>query len=299
MGGVTRPVGSRTILNWVLLAAGLILAAVVYFLPGQEHTPPPPPLIAGVTPESIRHIHISRTGKQDIDLVREHHHWRLTAPLHTEANGFRADALASVVAADSERRFSAAGEDLAKFGLNPPRASLRLNQVVIKFGDNEPIGGHRYVQVGGVIHLIPDYFYQNVAADTDEFVSLSPLPEGAEPRSFTLPGFTVHRDDGGHWRQVAGTQHADSQAIEDFVGRWRQAEALEVTRYTPAGSHGTVTIGLGDGRSTRMFDIVSRKPELVLGRHDLPVAYHFPASQAAKLLSLPTSRTKKPVTTGK
>jgi hypothetical protein len=279
-------VGSRAILNWALLGGVVILAAAVYYLPGQKHKPPPPPLIAGVTPEQIHHIHITRTGKQDIDLVREQGHWRLTAPLHTAANGFRADALASVVEADSESRFSAVGEDLAKFGLAPPRARLKLDGVVIKFGDNEPISGRRYVQVGDVIHLIPDYSYQNVAAAAPGFVSLSPLPEGAEPVSFTLPGFTLRRDEKGHWKQVAGSHNADPQAIDDFVGRWQQAEALEVTRYTPAGARDTVTVGLGGGRPAVEFDIVSRDPELVLGRHDLAMAYHFPASEAAKLLTL-------------
>lgn len=279
--------GSRAILNWVLLGGVAILAAVVYFLPGHKQTPPPPPLIAGVTPENIHHIHITRTGKQDIDLVREHHQWRLTAPLRAAANGFRADALASVVEADSGRRFSAAGEDLSKFGLDPPRARLQLDQVIINVGDSEPISGRRYVQVGDVIHLIPDYFYQNVAADTPDFVSLSPLPEGAEPVSFTLPDFTLRRDDNGHWKQTTGARHADGQDIDGFVSRWRQAQALEVARYTPAGgSRNTITVGLSGGRPALVFDIVSRDPELVLGRHDLAMAYHFPASEAAKLLTL-------------
>ena len=60
-----------------------------------------------------------------------------------------------------------------------------------------------------------------------------------------------------------------------------------MSRYTPAGgSHDTVTVGLGDGRPAVVFDIVSRAPELVLGRRDLAMAYHFPASEAVKLLSL-------------
>lgn len=277
---------SRAILNWVLLGGAVILAAVVYFLPAQKDRPPPPPLITGMTPEKIEHIHIKRTGKPDIDLVRDHRQWRLTAPLHAAANGFRADALASVVEADSERRFSAVGEDLSKFGLDPPRARLQLDHVTVSFGDRDPIGGRRYVQVGDVIHLIPDYYYQNITAETPDFVSLSPLPEGAEPLSFTLRGLSLRRDDSGHWTQVTGARHAAAQAVDDFVHRWRQAQALEVTRYTPSDSHDTVTVGLGRGRPALVFDIIAKQPELVLGRRDIGVAYHLPASQVQKLLTL-------------
>ncbi len=277
---------SRAILNWALLCAVVILAAVVYFTPAHKDKPPPP-LIAGMTPRGIEHIHIARPGKPDIDLVRKYRHWQLTAPLHTAANGFRADALASVVEADSDRRFNTAGQDLAKFGLKPPRARLQLDNTTVAFGDREPISGSRYVQVGDVIHLIPDYYFQSVTADVPDFVSLSPLPGGAEPVRFTLTNcLALKRNKDCVWAQIAGDRHADARSVNEFVGHWRQAEALEVTRYTPAGSHDTVTVGLDQGHAALVFDIVSRRPELVLGRRDLGMAYHFPASQTAKLLML-------------
>jgi len=270
----------------VLLCAVVILAAVVYFTPAQKNKPPPPSLIAGITPGKINHIHITRAGKPDIDLVRNHRHWRLTAPLRTAANGFRADALVSVVEADSDRRFSAAGRDLAKFGLDPPQARLQLDHITIVFGDREPISGRRYVQVGDMIHLIPDYFFQSVTADTPDFVSLSLLPKGADPVSFILPGLVLRRDGGGDWVREHRMRHTDAGALSKFVDRWRRAEALEVTRYTPAGAHDTVTVGYHRGTSALVFDIISRKPELVLGRRDLGMEYHLPASQTAKLLTM-------------
>jgi hypothetical protein len=276
---------SRALLNWILLGAVAILAAAAYFLPRQGNTPPPP-LIAGISPDAIDHIHIQRAGQPDIELVRKGGHWRLTAPLQAAANGFRADALASVVAADSERSFNAAGADLGKFGLDPPRARLRLNEAHINVGGTEPITGRRYVQVGDTIHLIPDDFFHDVSAAAPEFVSLSPLPAGAEPVRFTLPGFVLQRNGGGHWSPVTGTPHGDAGAADDFVARWRQAQALEVTRYTPSGPRDTVTVDLGQGRSALVFDIIAEQPTLVLGRRDLGVAYHFTASQGTTLLKL-------------
>lgn len=276
---------SRAIVNWTLLVLVIALAAITYIIPTHKKTPPPP-LIADLAPGQVTRVHIERPGRESVSLAKESGHWFVTAPVKARANDFRINALLAVVQASSHTRFKAAGEDLGKFKLAPPRARLKLNDTEIKFGDVDPVNDRRYVQVGDMIHLIPDFYFQHVTAGVADFVSLSLLPADAKPVQFEFPGFTLKRGQAGKWTLAGGGRRAGAQAVDDLVAQWRRAEALEVKRYTPSEHHDTITVTFDKGHEPLRFAIVARKPELVLARADIGMAYHFTTSQAHKLLDL-------------
>lgn len=275
---------SRTAVNLALLAAVAVLSAVAYLLPAGKHEPSPPALTR-LSPDRITRVTISPKDGQQIVLVRRGGHWRLAAPIRTAANGFLINSLVGLAAADSFRHFPVRGRDLREYGLDHPPVRLRLNDLEIDFGGSEPLHGRRYVRVGDTVHVIPGYFYQDVSGGVADFVSLNLLPEGSDPVQLALPDLTLRRDAEGHWA-VAGKKHPP-QGMEDLVTRWRRAQALQVERYSGSGHHGTVTVTFDKGHAPLTFDIVSTKPELVLARPDIGMAYHFPESQTDKLLHLP------------
>jgi hypothetical protein len=48
--------------------------------------------------------------------------------------------------------------DARKLGLDPPWATLQLDDTILKFGTTDAILGDRYVMLGDTIALVPDRF---------------------------------------------------------------------------------------------------------------------------------------------
>lgn len=269
-------------MNLALLGAVAVLILAVYFLPAGKREPSVP-YLTRLKPEGITRVQISHKGGPEIVLIKRDGHWRLTAPIRAAANRFLIESLLGIARADSYSRFPARGKNLREFGLHEPPVRLRLNGLEIDFGGSEPLNGRRYVRVGPMVHVIPDYYYQDASGEVADFVSLALLPHNGDPVKLVLPGLTLARDEDGHWALAGGKR---PPGLDGLVTRWRRARALDVKPYAGSGHHASVTVTFDKGRSPLTFEIVSEKPELVLARPDIGMAYHFPESEAGKLLRL-------------
>jgi len=282
----------RTVVNMALLAAAVGLAALVYLLPAAKPAHPPS-VLTRMTPGQVTRVQISRRGGPAIVLVRRGKRWRIAEPVKAQANRFIIHSLLGITRADSFGRFAAEGRDLREFGLDAPALRLRLNDLQIAFGAIEPLNGRRYVRIGAMVHVIPNYFYQEASGGVADFVSRTLLPEDSDPVRLALPDKVLQRDESGHWTLAGHGQGPAAQGGEDLVTRWRRARALDVKPYAGAGRHPTVTVTFDKGRPPLEFEIVSTAPTLILARPDIGMAYHFTASQADKLLRLPGPGAKK------
>ncbi len=285
---------SRGALNVLLLLLALALGAVAYLRPGHrgpaegggEH-PPLTPLRAA----ALHHLAVYKDGKLQVELERRGGRWRLLRPVAAAADGFRAEQLARLAEAPSLARFPAAGKDLSRYGLDHPALEVALDGLRLQFGGTTPVGARRYVRLGEVIHLVEDSYYYDAAAEPLAFVDKALVPEGASLRALRLPGLALRRTPQGGWRLEPPRQGVGSDQLQALVQAWRDARAWSVRR--PQGRRpahpAEVRLELADGRSLRYL-ITARKPDLVLVRPDLGLAYHLDASQAAELLELGKAR---------
>lgn len=286
---------ARSALNLGLLGLVAALAALVYWEPGVE-TPAELPKLTALDPAAIGHVVIRPQRGDEIRLDKERGVWMMRAPVATYANEFRIDALLGVARADSRARFDAGALDLARFGLDPPLSVLRLDDVELTFGDSESLDNRRYVRNGATVHLIDDDYFYRLQTGFATFVSNRLLPPSGMPAAIRLPEFGLARD-GGKWTLTPAPEPPPSaDALNEFVDAWRQAQAVQVDRYTGEASRGTITISFGGDAAPLEFLLLETEPELVLARADLGLRYHLTAEQARRLLSAPAPAPVSPAT---
>ncbi|MEO5561630.1 MAG: hypothetical protein ABIO49_16765 [Dokdonella sp.] len=85
-------------------------------------------------------------------------HWRMLEPFAQAADDARIERIVAIARAPVRFRHVAGDLDAKKLGLEPPWASLRLDDTTLTFGTTDAIHGDRYVMVGGTIALVPDRF---------------------------------------------------------------------------------------------------------------------------------------------
>ena len=277
----------RSVLNLALLGLVAGLAALVYWEPGVER-PAAAPKLTALSPADVTTIVIRPQRGEEIRFERDQGAWMMRAPIATYANEFRIDALLGIAQADSHAQFDAGALDPAKFHLEPPATTLRLNDVELAFGDTEPLDHRRYVRVGKLVHLIDDDYYYRLQAGTPAFVSSQLLPPQAQPMRISLPDFSVERAD-GRWRLTSASPQPAMDALNAFVDEWRRAQAVEVDRYQGETAQGKVTIAFEGGAAPLEFLLLETAPEPVLARADLGLRYHLTAEQADRLLQPPAA----------
>lgn len=152
----------RTLLNLVLSGLVVLLGLIIWWV-----QPEPLPTLTDLQPEQVENIRIADDSGREILLVRQKGTWLLgQAPADVK----RIEQLLGICNTTSLNRFPAPLERLQEFGLQPPAILLRLNDLELAFGSNDPINGWRYVRIDDQIHLIGDGFHHHLTAPASEFL---------------------------------------------------------------------------------------------------------------------------------
>ncbi len=150
--------------NLLLAAAALALGLALWrTLPPDGPALPP---LTPLDPAAIREIRIETGGRLVAHLVRSGDGWRNRLGQRPVKDGEWIDRLLHIAVLPSLRRFPAS-DDLAPFGLDPPRHRLVLDGLVLEWGGLEPSGRRRYVRVGKTIHLVTDGYTHHLRAAGD------------------------------------------------------------------------------------------------------------------------------------
>jgi len=107
--------------------------------------------------------------------------WRMREPRDGPADPHVIERLLSIASAPVRYRHARADLDPSKLGLDPPQATLLLDDVVLAFGTSDAIHGDRYVAVGDAIALVPDRFSVWI------FGTGPAVPESTEPADAGTP----------------------------------------------------------------------------------------------------------------
>jgi hypothetical protein len=275
---------TRVLLNLALLAAVVALA----WLALREQPPGPVSdtglALTALAPAEVVRIGIERHGQAAVTLERVDRRWLLTAPLALPADEFRVQALLALVAARSEAGFRAAGNDLGQFGLEPPQAVLRFDDVVLAVGNTEPLSGRRYLLADGEVHLIEDRWFSQIFGAPAAWADPRPLPADAKPVRIVLPdaSWRLHE---GRWRREPPDPSLSADAGPLLADAWRLARAITVRARDPDLPWGErVLIELADAPAGIAFELARVPDALVLGRPDLGLQYRFLERQAGALL---------------
>jgi hypothetical protein len=278
---------ARNLLNLALVAIAIILGLVVYFKPGLEPEPTPQPLTTLLSPEEAIGIHIDRSTRDPLSFIRRNDRWYLMGrEQELPASSFQLQALLRLLETKSTSRYAAATVDLKALGLEPPQATVTIDDVEILFGNTESLENNRYALIDETVHLIGDRYQHLVNADWTNFVERKLLPADKILRTLQLPDMTLTLTDGTQWQLSPGKPDVSADAVQQLVDHWQNASALYARRYDGSQSDETITLEFSDLPETLTFKIISHSPELVLARPDWGIQYHFPGDMGKGLLSL-------------
>ncbi|MGC1549767.1 MAG: hypothetical protein WA777_14685 [Rhodanobacter sp.] len=137
---------------WLLLGAVALLALASWQW-HRDATNAPGNLLT-IAPAAISHIEL-RIGKSAAMHYekRDGHWWHIDGTPALVDDG-SLDDLTAIAAAPVLKWRPANDFELAKIGLDPPRAVLRLDDQTLSFGEIATIGPLRYVQVGERVALV-------------------------------------------------------------------------------------------------------------------------------------------------
>lgn len=291
----------RAWLNLSLLVAVGGLLTVTLLKPGQE-TPPLPERLSTIDTSAVQQIRIAPADGEAITLARSPDAgWQLQAPVQAEAQPFRVDSLLALATAEIRHEVGAAAElDLAGYGLQPARGLITFDDLDIHFGDSNPVGLQRYVQVGERVLLIDDRHFHHLRSEWTHWVETALLPEADALLAVELPQQRIVREGdaaaSAAWTLDPPQPQLGSDAIARWAQKWLYARALEVSAGAEASdatlagpSPIQVRYRRGEQTVQREFTLLARpeQDETLLVEANSGLAYHLPAAQAAALTALP------------
>jgi hypothetical protein len=269
-------------LNLALLAAAVALGWWTYFKPAAETAAIRLSTLQDGAASSIR---IERSGQPAVALQKKNAMWWIVEPLSAPAEPRQVERLLAVAQAEASARLAA--DDLARFDLDPPLATLVIDAQSFGFGGISTATREQYVLTQGAVYTVELRYGAALPADAAPLIRRGLFNDGEVPVQFEFADFTLHNRD-GKW--VLAPQSADLGAddIARWVDQWRQASALRVAVYDQRKPVGEIRIGLKDGRQLAL-GILQREPELILLRPELNLQYTFISAAAQRLLAPPAA----------
>jgi len=278
----------RWLLNIALLVVIGALALVVVLRPGKRDGDAGGPPLLSLAPEAITQLRVERPGKETLAFERRGNDWHMTAPHKARAGTFRISELTRLASTRSESSFPAVEGELARYGLDRPRARVRINDTEIALGSKHPMRYSQYVRVGDEVHLISAGSERTLEAPTTDFLSTSLLEEQLKLTALTLPQFALTLDAQGAWTLKPARKDINADRLTRYVDEWRFARALSAAPYSGAAIRKKVLLRMADDSPIKQIEIgvLKEKPELLLYRKDEGIEYRFPEETGQRLLEL-------------
>lgn len=226
--------------------------------------------------------------------------WLMTAPYKTRADQQSVQRILSIIAAKSADKLAAT--DMDKFGLNNPQLRLKLNGAKgteeFIFGTFNTVTDEQYVAYKNNVFLLPNSYAEAATTQAIELVDKNPL---AQVEAKQISGFNyAHLEQwqdvamqvdlaDGQWKTNVPKAKITQNELNEWLDySWKQAQAKQVELYKPDRklTYPYFEIKLKDGKKIH-FDKIQESPDLLLGRPDEGILYHFGNDVGFNMLNPP------------
>ena len=278
---------TRGLLNLVLVVLALVMGLIIYFEPGLEPADIPQPLTTLLVADDAIGIHIERVKYDPVSFIKRNGRWYLvTEQQELPASTFQLQALLRLLETSSSSHYAADTVDLAALGLDPPQATVTVDDVAILFGNTAPLDGKRYLQIDATVHLIEDRYQHLINAGWTNFVERKLLPADKSISRLQLPDMTLTLTDKDQWQLSPGKPGTSADTIQQLIDHWERVSALYARRYDGRTSDEIITLEFSDSPETLTFMVIAHSPELVIARPDWGIQYHLSSDVEETLLTL-------------
>lgn len=269
---------SRILLNISLAIVIAALSVAVYLSSENKETTPK---ISQLTPASIHSIRIEY-NQQITELTRQDGQWEIIKPVAVDADEFRTKAIINIASAGSQTAYQIEKTDLKKYSLDPPKATLSLNQQTFLFGTVSPVNNKRYVYSNEKLFLIDDTFYPLITSGFKNLMRRQLFPADEKISEIRFDKSRIYKNKNGSW--ISDQYPISADDLKRYVDNWTHIQAYAVQNATPP-------------YSGKKFEIKSDKRTMVLYLQDtgtntvvinpeLNLAYQFDI-RASKSLANP------------
>ena len=278
---------TRGLLNLVLVVLALVMGLIIYYEPGLEPADTPQPITSLLAADDASSIHIERIKYDPVSFIKHNGRWYLvTEKQELPASTFQLQALLRLLETSSTSQYAADTVDLAALGLDPPQATVTIDDVSIMFGNSTPLDGKRYLQIDTTVHLIEDRYQHLVNAGWTNFVERKLLPADKSISRLQLPDMTLTLSDKGQWRLSPENPDVSADAIQKLIDHWGKVSALYARRYDGRTSDEIITVEFSDSPEALTLMVIAHSPELVIARPDWGIQYHLTRDAEETLLML-------------
>jgi hypothetical protein len=139
----------------VAVVAGVLALLALAFWQWQTDARAAPGVLLDVAPSAIRRVSLAIGNAPPMRYEQRDGHWWRVDGAPQPADDGRLAELAATAAAPVASWRATSDFDLARIGLSPPQAVLRLDGQTLEFGEVAAIGPLRYVRVGARVALVP------------------------------------------------------------------------------------------------------------------------------------------------
>lgn len=248
---------------------------------------------------SFSKLSIEFPAKAPISFEKVDGYWRIVQPYKARADQMSVQRILSIVAATSTEKFPAT--DLARFGLDNPVLRLKMDNEEFLFGTYNPVSGEQYVAYKDAVYLLASTYSESASIQAIELIDKNPLKPTEKITGFDFSHLEQWQDIRlnvdlveGKWKVSAANAKPDQNSMNEWLdSNWSHASAKSVELYTPdrKATYPSFEIKLKDGSKVH-FDKIQESPELLLGRPDEGIMYHFPQDSGFVMLNPPVNLPK-------
>lgn len=290
---------NRWLLNLVMLCVVAGLVSFLYLRPKQAAEQDNTYEVSDYKLAEFNAIRVEFPTKAAVTFAKVDGFWRLTAPNQTRADQAAVQRILSIIAAKTKDKI--VSTDLEKFGLNNPSLKLKLYRdksdvEEFAFGTHNPVTDEQYVLHRNAIYLISNVYGEYASTQVIELVDKAPLKPTEKVAGFDfsrLEQWEASRLNvdlvDGQWKVSIATAKPQQNELNEWLDySWVHTLAKEVEFYTPdhKATYPSFEVKLADGKKIH-FDKMQESPELLLGRPDEGLIYHFAPDVGFNMLNPP------------
>ncbi len=284
----------RWLINLVLLLVVAGVAAFLYLRPQQQEQTEQSHELSTLKLADFSDLRVEFPAKAPVVFEKRDGYWYMQQPYTARADQGLVQRILSIVAATSKEKFPA--DNLSQFGLDNPKLKVKMGGEEFLFGTYNPVSNEQYVAYKGAVYMLDPGYSESAATQPIELISKHPFKPGEKIAGFDLSRLEQWEDirlnvdlENGNWKISAAEAKPDQNRMNEWLQEyWKKASATSVEPYTPDRNttYPSVEVKLEDGSKVH-FDKLQESPELLLGRPDEGMLYHFPQDVGFTMLNPP------------
>lgn len=284
----------RWFINLILLLVVAGIAAFLYLRPQQHEQTEQSHELSTHKLADFSDLRVEFPAKAPVVFEKRDGYWYMQQPYTARADQRLVQRILSIVAATSKEKFPA--DNLAQFGLDNPKLKVKMGGEEFLFGTHNPVTNEQYVAYKDAVYMVEPTYSESAATQPLELISKHPFKPGEKIAGFDLSRLEQWEDIrlnvdlmDGKWKISAAEAKPDQNRMNEWLQEyWKKASATSVEPYTPDRNttYPSVEVKLEDGSKVH-FDKLQESPELLLGRPDEGMLYHFPQDVGFTMLNPP------------